>query len=111
MSLLGKLIRALFWSPLLEHLAFEHSMVSSMVTDMQAQAFFCGSKGLKTKLTTTMPAAQYGYYRLLKNLKGKRIMALMDFIRKQFIDIIQWTEDDDGTTCSGLIKTDGPIGC
>ena len=24
-------------------------------------------------------------------------MALMDFIRKQFIDIIQWTEDDDGT--------------
>jgi membrane protease subunit (stomatin/prohibitin family) len=25
------------------------------------------------------------------------IMALMDFIKKQFIDIIQWTEDDDGT--------------
>ena len=24
-------------------------------------------------------------------------MALMDFIRKQFIDIIQWTEDDQGT--------------
>ncbi len=24
-------------------------------------------------------------------------MALMDFIRKQFIDIIQWTESDDGT--------------
>ncbi len=24
-------------------------------------------------------------------------MALMDFIRKQFIDIIQWTEDSDGT--------------
>ena len=24
-------------------------------------------------------------------------MAIMDFIRKQFIDIIQWTEDDDGT--------------
>jgi membrane protease subunit (stomatin/prohibitin family) len=24
-------------------------------------------------------------------------MALMDFIKKQFIDIIQWTEDDDGT--------------
>ncbi|TAG34396.1 MAG: hypothetical protein EAZ34_05795 [Polaromonas sp.] len=24
-------------------------------------------------------------------------MALMDFIRKQFIDIIQWTEDEDGT--------------
>ena len=24
-------------------------------------------------------------------------MALMDFIRKQFIDIIQWTEDDEGT--------------
>lgn len=24
-------------------------------------------------------------------------MALMDFIRKQFIDVIQWTEDDDGT--------------
>ena len=38
-------------------------------------------------------------------------MALMDFIRKQFINIIQWTEDEDGTTCSSLIKTDGPIGC
>ena len=24
-------------------------------------------------------------------------MALMDFIKKQFIDIIQWTEEDDGT--------------
>ncbi|WP_295856909.1 SPFH domain-containing protein [uncultured Xylophilus sp.] len=24
-------------------------------------------------------------------------MALMDFIKKQFIDILQWTEDDDGT--------------
>ena len=24
-------------------------------------------------------------------------MALMDFIRKQFIDILQWTEDDEGT--------------
>jgi membrane protease subunit (stomatin/prohibitin family) len=24
-------------------------------------------------------------------------MALMDFIKKQFIDVIQWTEDDDGT--------------
>ena len=24
-------------------------------------------------------------------------MALMDFIKKQFIDIIQWTEDDDQT--------------
>ena len=24
-------------------------------------------------------------------------MALMDFIKKQFIDIIQWTEDADGT--------------
>ena len=24
-------------------------------------------------------------------------MAFMDFIKKQFIDIIQWTEDDDGT--------------
>ncbi len=24
-------------------------------------------------------------------------MALMDFIKKQFIDIIQWTEDGDGT--------------
>ena len=24
-------------------------------------------------------------------------MALMDFIKKQFIDIIQWTEDSDGT--------------
>jgi outer membrane protein assembly factor BamB len=24
-------------------------------------------------------------------------MGLMDFIKKQFIDIIQWTEDDDGT--------------
>ena len=24
-------------------------------------------------------------------------MAFMDFIRKQFIDIIQWTEDDDST--------------
>jgi membrane protease subunit (stomatin/prohibitin family) len=26
----------------------------------------------------------------------ERIMALMDFIKKQFIDIIQWTEDGDG---------------
>ncbi len=24
-------------------------------------------------------------------------MALMDFIKKQFIDILQWTEDGDGT--------------
>ena len=24
-------------------------------------------------------------------------MALMDFIKKQFIDVIQWTEDSDGT--------------
>ena len=24
-------------------------------------------------------------------------MALMDFIKKQFIDIIQWTEEGDGT--------------
>ena len=24
-------------------------------------------------------------------------MALMDFLKKQFIDIIQWTEDADGT--------------
>ena len=24
-------------------------------------------------------------------------MALMDFIKKQFIDVIQWTEDTDGT--------------
>ena len=24
-------------------------------------------------------------------------MALMDFIKKQFIDILQWTEDSDGT--------------
>ena len=24
-------------------------------------------------------------------------MALMDFIRKHFTDIIQWTENDDGT--------------
>lgn len=24
-------------------------------------------------------------------------MALMDFIKKQFIDVIQWTESDDGT--------------
>ena len=24
-------------------------------------------------------------------------MALMDFIKKQFIDIIEWTEDSDGT--------------
>jgi membrane protease subunit (stomatin/prohibitin family) len=24
-------------------------------------------------------------------------MALMDFIKKQFIDILQWTEDADGT--------------
>ena len=24
-------------------------------------------------------------------------MALMDFIKKQFIDVIQWTEDGDGT--------------
>ena len=24
-------------------------------------------------------------------------MGLMDFIRKQFIDVIQWTEDGDGT--------------
>ena len=24
-------------------------------------------------------------------------MALMDFIKKQFIDIIEWTEDGDGT--------------
>src|SRR3954468_23847100 len=27
----------------------------------------------------------------------ERTMALMDFIKKQFIDIIQWTEDGDGT--------------
>jgi len=27
----------------------------------------------------------------------ERVMALMDFIRKQFIDIIQWTETSDGT--------------
>ena len=24
-------------------------------------------------------------------------MALMDFIKKQFIDVLQWTEDSDGT--------------
>jgi membrane protease subunit (stomatin/prohibitin family) len=24
-------------------------------------------------------------------------MALMDFIKKQFIDILQWTEEGDGT--------------
>ena len=24
-------------------------------------------------------------------------MGLMDFIKKQFIDVIQWTEEDDGT--------------
>jgi membrane protease subunit (stomatin/prohibitin family) len=31
------------------------------------------------------------------HFKGERAMALMDFIKKQFIDIIQWTEADDGT--------------
>ncbi len=30
-------------------------------------------------------------------LQPEHRMALMDFIKKQFIDIIQWTEDDDGT--------------
>jgi membrane protease subunit (stomatin/prohibitin family) len=29
--------------------------------------------------------------------REERIMALMDFIKKQFIDIIQWTESGDGT--------------
>jgi membrane protease subunit (stomatin/prohibitin family) len=28
---------------------------------------------------------------------GARTMGLMDFIKKQFIDVIQWTEDGDGT--------------
>jgi hypothetical protein len=29
-------------------------------------------------------------------LEGQ-VMALMDFIKKQFIDILEWTEDGDGT--------------
>ena len=28
-------------------------------------------------------------------------MGLMDFIKKQFIDVIQWTEQDEGTLASG----------
>jgi membrane protease subunit (stomatin/prohibitin family) len=36
------------------------------------------------------------YDRLTKNGRGV-IVALMDFIKKQFIDIIQWTETGDGT--------------
>jgi len=31
------------------------------------------------------------------SITEERGMALMDFIKKQFIDIIQWTESDDGT--------------
>ena len=38
-----------------------------------------------------------GYHFDHHDLKGTCAMALMDFIKKQFIDIIQWTEDDDRT--------------
>ena len=68
-----------------------------MVIDVQAQAYFCWSDSLKAKLTTTMPASQCGLWRLPKKSERRGIMAFMDFIKKQFIDIIQWTEDDDGT--------------
>jgi membrane protease subunit (stomatin/prohibitin family) len=38
-----------------------------------------------------------GYHVADNSLQRERAMALMDFIKKQFIDIIQWTEADDGT--------------
>jgi hypothetical protein len=37
-----------------------------------------------------------GYHAEITSQQEHR-MALMDFIRKQFIDILQWTEDGDGT--------------
>src|SRR4051794_4140690 len=36
-------------------------------------------------------------YPTARNNLGEAAMALMDFIKKQFIDIIQWTESGDGT--------------
>lgn len=36
-------------------------------------------------------------------------MALMDFIKKQFIDIIQWTEDSNGTLAWRFPMTDMEI--
>jgi membrane protease subunit (stomatin/prohibitin family) len=34
-------------------------------------------------------------------------MALMDFIKKQFIDVIQWTEEDNGTLASAFHSRHG----
>src|SRR4029079_13915185 len=37
------------------------------------------------------------------------VMALMDFIKKQFIDIIEWTEDADGTLAWRFPREDREI--
>ena len=34
-------------------------------------------------------------------------MALMDFIKKQFIDVIQWTESEDGVLARRFLCTAG----
>jgi membrane protease subunit (stomatin/prohibitin family) len=68
-------------------------LISNSLVQLNAANQLIGA--IEWRLAPLWPAIVRGYHSF--HTSAENAMALMDFIKKQFIDIIQWTEDSDGT--------------